>query len=61
MGAILSVKLGLPHDKMWEYYPEAMTDFIEYFWKKYRKPIIITESGICTDDSNRIIYSNYTN
>jgi len=49
--------LGLPHDKMWEYYPEGMGNFIEYFWKKYKKPIIITESGICTDDSNLRINS----
>jgi len=49
--------LGLPHDKMWEYYPEAMTDFIEYFWNKYKKPIIITESGVCTDDSTQRIKS----
>lgn len=50
-------QLGLPHDGMWEYYPEAMGDFIRYFWKKYKKPFIITESGVCTEDSNFRIQS----
>lgn len=44
-------RLGRPHDKMWEYYPEGMYESIRRYWKKYNKPIVITESGICTPDS----------
>ncbi len=44
-------KMGLPHDKMWAYKPEAFRHIIRRFYKKYKKPIIITENGICTDDS----------
>lgn len=44
------------HDDMWEYYPEGLEQNIMRFWEKYRKPVIITENGICTrDDSRRII------
>lgn len=43
-------KLGKPHDKMWEYYPEGMGLNIDNYWKRYGKPIMVTESGICTDD-----------
>lgn len=43
-------KMGRPHDKMWEYYPQGMYESIHRYWKRYKKPIIITESGICTDD-----------
>jgi len=43
-------KLGRRHDMMWEYKPEEFYHIIHRFWKRYRKPIIITESGICTDD-----------
>lgn len=38
-----------PHDDMWEYYPKGMYDNIMRYWKKYQKPIIITESGVCTE------------
>ena len=41
---------GRPHDGMWEYYPKGMYDNIKRFWKKYQKPLIITESGVCTAD-----------
>lgn len=41
----------LPHDKMWLYRPEGLGWVLRRFWKKYRKPIIITENGICTEDS----------
>jgi len=51
------LKLGLPHDGMWEYYPEGMGEHLDYFWDKYKKPIIITESGICTNDSEDRIES----
>jgi beta-glucosidase len=44
-----------PHDDMWEYYPRGIGECIMRFWEKYRKPIFITENGICTrNDSMRI-------
>jgi beta-glucosidase len=47
--------LNKQHDDIWEYYPEGIGECIERYWKKFRKPIIITENGICTaDDSKRI-------
>ncbi len=52
-GKLLSMRL--PHDKMWEYYPCGLTTVILDFYNRYQKPIIITESGICTDnDPDRI-------
>jgi beta-glucosidase len=46
---------GRPHDDMWEYYPQGLLECMRRFWKKYQKPIIITENGICTsDDTKRI-------
>ncbi len=39
-----------PHDDMWEYYPKGMSENIMRYWNLYKKPIIITESGICTPD-----------
>jgi beta-glucosidase len=48
-------RLGLPHDGMWEYSPEGLGKFIRRYWNQYRLPVIITESGICTDrDEERI-------
>ncbi|MCC6459028.1 MAG: family 1 glycosylhydrolase [Saprospiraceae bacterium] len=46
---------GLPHDKMWLYKPEGLGWVLRRFWKKYQKPIIITENGICTDDDQQRI------
>jgi beta-glucosidase len=43
-------KLGLKHDDMWENYPEGIYLLIKRFYKKYKKPIIITENGFCTND-----------
>lgn len=43
-------RLGKPHDGMWEYDPNGMKESIERYWNQFRKPIIITESGVCTDD-----------
>lgn len=40
-------KLGVPHDDMWEYHPEGLRTCIDRYWKKYKKPIIITENGVC--------------
>ncbi len=45
-------KTGLPHDKMWLYKPDGLGWVLRRFWKKYQKPIIITENGICTEDDN---------
>lgn len=42
-----------PHDEMWEYYPQGLEECILRFWKRYRKPIIITENGICTQDDKK--------
>jgi beta-glucosidase len=43
-------KLGIPHDKMWAYKPEGLLTILRRFHKKYNKPIIITENGICTEN-----------
>jgi beta-glucosidase len=44
-----------PHDDMWEYYPEGLGLCIDRYWKRFKKPIIITENGVSTsDDSQRI-------
>ncbi|MBK9336218.1 MAG: family 1 glycosylhydrolase [Lewinellaceae bacterium] len=49
------LKSGLPHDKMWLYHPEGLGWALRRFWKKYQKPVIITENGICTDDGGQRI------
>lgn len=40
----------IAHDKMWGYEPEGFRLIMRRFWKKYKKPLIVTETGICTDD-----------
>jgi beta-glucosidase len=48
-------KMGYPHDKMWAYKPEGLGKILRRFHKKYGKPIIITENGVCSsDDAVRI-------
>ncbi|MBT1702535.1 glycoside hydrolase family 1 protein [Chryseosolibacter indicus] len=48
-------KSGKPHDDMWEYYPQGLGECIRRYWNQYKKPIIITENGICTgDDTKRV-------
>lgn len=48
-------KSGKVHDDMWEYYPRGLGECLNRYWEKYRKPIIITENGICTkDDTKRV-------
>ncbi len=42
--------LGRRHDGMWEYKPVEFYHIIKRYWKKYKKPIYITESGVCTED-----------
>ncbi|MFN4151576.1 MAG: family 1 glycosylhydrolase, partial [Candidatus Sericytochromatia bacterium] len=39
--------------KLWEMelYPEGLYDALMYYHKKYKKPIVIAENGISTDDN----------
>jgi beta-glucosidase len=47
--------LGKEHDDMWEYYPQGIKECMHRYWEQYKKPIIITENGICThDDTKRV-------
>lgn len=48
-------KRGIPHDKMWGYRPEGLGRVLRRFFQKYRKPILITENGICTDNDQQRI------
>jgi beta-glucosidase len=43
-------KLKKRHDKISEYYPRGLTKILVKFAKKYKKPIIVTENGYCTDN-----------
>lgn len=45
-------KMGIPHDKMWGYYPKGLKEILLRFHNKYKKPIIITENGVCTEDDD---------
>ena len=48
-------KSGKASDDMWEYAPHGLHENIMRFWNKYKKPIYITENGICTsDDTKRV-------
>ncbi len=42
--------LGYPTDKMWAYNPAGLKFNVERLFAKYKKPILITENGICADD-----------
>ncbi|MFM7195961.1 MAG: family 1 glycosylhydrolase, partial [Bacteroidota bacterium] len=44
--------VGRMHDDMWEYCPSGLGINIRRFWNRYKRPIIITENGICTPDDN---------
>jgi beta-glucosidase len=35
---------------MWEYHPQGLTYMLDFFYKKYGKPMIITESGLCSNN-----------
>jgi len=48
-------KMNIPHDKMWGYRPEGLGRIIRRIYKWYKKPIIITENGICSDDPTKRI------
>jgi len=43
-------ELGREHDDMWELYPEGIYRQIKFFYDKYKKPVLITENGTCTDN-----------
>ncbi len=47
------IKSGRDYDDMWEYYPEGLRENILRYWQQYKKPIIITENGICTTDDRK--------
>jgi beta-glucosidase len=53
----LLAKMGIPHDDMWGYYPDGMRQMMHRLYKRYGKPILITESGICTADADKRIQS----
>ena len=44
-------QMGIPHDKMWGYNPEGLARNLRRFHRRFKKPMVITENGICTDDS----------
>ncbi|MEZ4928096.1 MAG: family 1 glycosylhydrolase [Saprospiraceae bacterium] len=48
-------KNQLPHDDMWIYRPEGLAEILEDFHEQFRKPIIITENGLCTSDQEKRI------
>ena len=39
----------MPHDDIWEYHPQGLRTCLDRYWKKYKKPIIITENGVCDE------------
>jgi len=41
--------LNKRHDDIWEYHPEGLRTCIDRYWNKYKKPIIITENGVCDE------------
>lgn len=42
-------ELGRRHDDIWEYHPEGLRTCIDRYWNRYKKPIIITENGVCDE------------
>ncbi len=53
------IKKSKAHDDMWEYYPEGLGICLERYWKRFKKPIIITENGMSTSDDDKRIKSIY--
>lgn len=45
-------KLGRMHDDIWEYHPEGLYTCLKRYWDLYKKPIIITENGVCDTSDN---------
>jgi beta-glucosidase/6-phospho-beta-glucosidase/beta-galactosidase len=37
---------------MWELYPEGLYRMLKFFHEKYKKPLLITENGTCSNDDN---------
>ncbi|MFA5014760.1 MAG: family 1 glycosylhydrolase [Actinomycetota bacterium] len=58
-GRKLLESMGLKHDDMWEIYPPGIYELIKKFHNKYRKPIIITENGTCTNNDDLRVESIY--
>ena len=50
-------KLKIPHDDMWGYQPEGLYRILKKVHRWRKRPIIILESGICTEDPKRRIQS----
>jgi beta-glucosidase len=50
---------GLEHDDLWLLYPEGIYEMIKMFSEKYKKPIIVTENGTCTENDNLRIRNMY--
>lgn len=50
-------KMGIPHDKMWGYYPLGLGIILKRLYKIRKIPIIVIENGICTDDPQQRIQS----
>jgi beta-glucosidase len=53
--------LGVRHDDIWEYHPEGLRKCIDRYWNKYKKPIIITENGVCdaSDELRQVAILDY--
>lgn len=53
--------LGVRHDDIWEYHPEGLRKCIDRYWNKYKKPIIITENGVCdaSDELRQLAILDY--
>ena len=45
-------KYDMKHDDIWEYHPEGMRTCLDRYWKRYQKPIIITENGVCDESDS---------
>lgn len=46
-------RYGKEHDDMWEYYPQGLNECLLRYWKRYGKPLIVTENGICSNDDTK--------
>ena len=42
--------MNYTHDKMWQYYPKGLSIICKQLFSKFKKKIMITENGVCTDD-----------
>jgi beta-glucosidase len=46
-------KLRRRHDDIWDYHPQGLRTCLDRYWSRYKKPMIITENGICTQDDDQ--------